>query len=169
MEFAWVKRRHFVVNDPSFGKLSWPGWAARDFILFALIGAFTLGFPWPPTSEQNSDNTRQSRSPDATRSDQQGQSSKDRELTRKIRRAVVSDKSLSTNAHNVKIIVRNGVVTLRGPVRAEEEKNAINAKAAQIVGASNVKDEITVMPKSWRDRRIYGSTREEMRASPVQL
>ena len=82
---------------------------------------------------------------------------------------MVSDKSLSTYAHNVKFIVRNGVVTLRGPVRSEEEKNAINAKAAQIAGASDVKDvkdEITVMPKSWRGRGIYASKREEMRASP---
>jgi hypothetical protein len=139
-----------MVNDPLFGKVSWPGWAARDLVLIAVIGAFSVGSAWSPTADQDPDNTQANRpgsSPDATRADQQGQSAKDRELARKIRRAVVSDKSLSTYAHNVKIIVRNGEVTLRGPVRSEEEKNAIDAKAIQIAGANNVKDEITIMPR----------------------
>ena len=46
-------------------------------------------------------------------------------LTRKIRRAVVKDSSLSMMAHNVKIISSNGNVTLRGPVKTEQEKSVI--------------------------------------------
>jgi osmotically-inducible protein OsmY len=61
---------------------------------------------------------------------------------------VVTDKSLSTYAHNVKIIAQNGVVTLKGPVRSEEERNAISAKATEIAGASNVKDEMSVKAKT---------------------
>jgi osmotically-inducible protein OsmY len=62
----------------------------------------------------------------------------------KIRKAIVADRSLSTDAHNVKVISRDGVVTLRGPVRSESEKSAVEAKAADVVGASNVKNELTV-------------------------
>lgn len=68
----------------------------------------------------------------------------DRELTRKIRRAVVDDKSLSTYAHNVKIISRDGVVILKGPVRSAEERSAIEAKAVEIAGTGNVRNDLTV-------------------------
>jgi hyperosmotically inducible periplasmic protein len=81
---------------------------------------------------------------DANRADQQSNSSSDVELTRKIRRALTQDKSLSTYAHNVKIITRDGVVELKGPVRSQPEKDAVEAKATDIAGASKVKNELTV-------------------------
>jgi osmotically-inducible protein OsmY len=65
-------------------------------------------------------------------------------LTRKIRQSLTQDKSLSTYAHNVKIITRNGVVELKGPVRSQSEKDAVEAKATEIAGASKVKNELTV-------------------------
>jgi osmotically-inducible protein OsmY len=69
----------------------------------------------------------------------------DRELSKKIRQAIVADKSLSTYAHNVKIISRDGVVTLKGPVHSDVEKSTIEAKAAEIAGgADKVKSEIAV-------------------------
>jgi len=109
-----------------------------------------LASPWSRPSEQNPKNapaSRPSNSPPAASADQQAQSTKDRELARKIRRAVVTDKSLSIRAHNIKIIARNGTVTLRGAVRSDQEKNAVTAKAIQIAGANNVKDEISVKRK----------------------
>jgi osmotically-inducible protein OsmY len=69
---------------------------------------------------------------------------KDVELTQKIRKVVVSDDALSMNAHNVKIISANGVVTLRGPVDSPEEKAKIEAAARQAAGASNVRNELEV-------------------------
>jgi osmotically-inducible protein OsmY len=57
---------------------------------------------------------------------------------------VVEDKSLSTYAHNVKIIAQNGRVTLKGPVRSEEEKKAVERKAEEAAGTGNVASEITV-------------------------
>ena len=69
---------------------------------------------------------------------------KDVELTQKIRKVVVSDDALSMNAHNVKIISANGVVTLRGPVNTPEEKARIEAAAKQAAGASNVRNELEV-------------------------
>src|SRR5437868_11726597 len=76
--------------------------------------------------------------------DQQKEASSDKELTRKIRRAIVSDKSLSTYAHNVKIITQNGKVTLKGPVHSDDEKKTVEAKAAEVAGAGNVTNELSV-------------------------
>jgi osmotically-inducible protein OsmY len=58
---------------------------------------------------------------------------------------VISDKSLSTDAHNIKIIAQDGNVTLKGPVKSEEEKQALESKAAEVAGgADHVKSEIEV-------------------------
>lgn len=62
----------------------------------------------------------------------------------KIRKSVVDDKSLSSYAHNVKIIARGGKVTLKGPVRSEDEKRSIEEKAADVAGSGNVTSEITI-------------------------
>ena len=76
--------------------------------------------------------------------DQQKENLSDRDLTKQIRRALVKDKSLSTYAHNVKIISRDGKVTLKGPVRSEDEKQAIEAKAIEVAGQGNVTNDIHV-------------------------
>jgi len=56
-------------------------------------------------------------------------------MTKKIRQALIADKSLSTYGHNVKIITRNGAVTLKGPVHSEDEKQSIASKAAEVAGS----------------------------------
>lgn len=57
----------------------------------------------------------------------------------------MADKSLSTYAHNVKIISQNGMVTLKGPVRSEDEKKAVMAKAVEAAGgADKVTDQMSV-------------------------
>jgi osmotically-inducible protein OsmY len=66
--------------------------------------------------------------------DQQSEATSDRMTTKKIRQSLVADKSLSTYAHNVKIITKDGMVTLKGPVHSEEEKSAIASKAAEVAG-----------------------------------
>jgi hyperosmotically inducible periplasmic protein len=77
--------------------------------------------------------------------DQQPANKSDTEITRDIRRSIVSDKSLSTYAHNVKIITQNGAVTLRGPVHSVEEKQTVASKAADVVGGPNkVTNQLTV-------------------------
>ena len=79
--------------------------------------------------------------------DQQKEDQPDREIARKIRRSIVQDKSLSSYAHNVKIISENGAVTLKGPVRSDEEKAAVEAKAAEVAGADKVTSQLEVKPK----------------------
>lgn len=93
------------------------------------------------------DNTRvnkQDRSPSEVTADRQGENRTDRYLTQQIRKAVVADRSLSSDARNVKIVSQDGAVTLRGLVRSEEEKKAIVAKAEQIAGSGKVTDELSV-------------------------
>lgn len=80
-------------------------------------------------------------------SEDQSEKKADRELTQKIRQAVMDDESLSTSAHNVKIISVDGVVTLRGPVHSAKEKNAIAAKATKIAGAGKVKNQLEIAKK----------------------
>lgn len=69
---------------------------------------------------------------------------KDTEITAAIRRAVVGDGSLSFTAKNVKIITVGGKVTLRGPVKSDEEKKTIEAKAKSTAGVSEVDNQLEV-------------------------
>ena len=72
----------------------------------------------------------------------QSNTSADTATVAKIRSSIIDDKSLSTNAHNVKIIVRGGVVTLRGPVESAAEKTRIEAIAKSVAGVTAVHNEI---------------------------
>jgi hyperosmotically inducible protein len=82
----------------------------------------------------------------ATTADQQKMNAADRNITKEIRSSIMKDKSLSTYAHNIKIITQDGKVTLKGPVRSEDEKAAIETKAVAIAGANNVTDQLEVAP-----------------------
>ena len=97
----------------------------------------------PPAPDNSAVNVRD-RAPGAMTAGQQSNSTSDVELTRRIRRAVVQDHSLSMLAHNVKIISTNGAVMLRGPVKTEEEKTAIANKAQAIAGAGKVDNQLEV-------------------------
>ena len=82
----------------------------------------------------------------AATADQQKMNAADRNITKEIRSSIMKDKSLSTYAHNIKIITQDGKVTLKGPVRSEDEKAAIESKAVAIAGANNVTDQLEVAP-----------------------
>ena len=68
----------------------------------------------------------------------QGTSDVDMTITTVLRKAITSDESLSMNAKNVKIITRDGVVTLRGPVATTAERAAIEAAANAVSGVRRV-------------------------------
>ena len=74
----------------------------------------------------------------------QGENEKDLEISANVRKAIVADDSLSTNAHNVKIITNAGTVTLRGPVKSTQEKSAVEAKAKQVAGVERVESFLEV-------------------------
>ena len=101
----------------------------------------------PPPKPDNTKVNERDRAKQEPTADQQKENKSDRQIAQEIRRAIVSDKSLSTYAHNVKVIAQNGSVTLKGPVHSEEEKKAIEAKATEIAGQRTVKNEISVVPE----------------------
>ena len=84
----------------------------------------------------------------AQTADQQKMNPADRTTTKQIRAAIMKDTSLSTYAHNIKIITQNGKVTLKGPVRSDDEKSNIEAKATAVAGAGNVENDLTIAPKA---------------------
>src|SRR5262249_38305463 len=97
--------------------------------------------PPKPDNTRANQGDRDTKPPSA---DQQKNNKSDLETSRQIRKALTKDKSLSTYARNVKVISQDGTVTLRGPVKSEQEKQTVEAKAAEVAGAGNVKSELTV-------------------------
>jgi hyperosmotically inducible periplasmic protein len=108
------------------------------------LGTVTMAQDSPPAAPDNSAFNVRDRAPGAKTAGQQSNAKSDVEITREIRNAVVKDHSLSMLAHNVKIVSANGSVTLRGPVKTEEDKTAIASKAQAIAGAGEVDDQLEV-------------------------
>jgi hyperosmotically inducible periplasmic protein len=102
---------------------------------------------WGASAQNAPDNSKantRDRAKGAATADQQKENAADRELTRKIRRALVQDKTLSTYAHNVKVITQAGQVTLKGPVRSEDEKRAVETKVTEVAGTGHVSNQMSV-------------------------
>jgi osmotically-inducible protein OsmY len=118
--------------------------------LRALLAVVVLTAPaWPAIAQTSADNTKvnkQDRAKGAVTADQQKENAADREITQKIRKAIMADKSLSSYAHNVKIVTQDGQVTLKGPVRSDEEKRIVQAKATEVAGTDHVTNQITIAP-----------------------
>jgi osmotically-inducible protein OsmY len=74
----------------------------------------------------------------------QSENEADRKITQEVRKSIVADDKLSTSAQNVKIITNDGKVTLRGPVKSEEEKKAVESKAKQVAGVKNVENQLEI-------------------------
>ena len=119
-------------------------------VFAAVVGPAPIGVAAPQASQTERtepDNTKankRDRSASEPTADQAKENATDREIMQKIRQAIVGDESLSTYAHNVKVIAENGKVTLKGPVHTDEEKRSIEAKAVEVAGIGNVVNKITV-------------------------
>lgn len=113
----------------------------------ALIFAVALGTGFAQANQTegkvDQDNTARNKEMKTT-ADEQSNKPNDLELTRKIRADLMANKELSTYAHNIKIITRDGNVLLRGPVRSENEKAVIDRIARTAAGATSVTNEITI-------------------------
>jgi hyperosmotically inducible periplasmic protein len=114
------------------------------------LGTSLLATPRQQETQQraadNSNANHDDASKGAVTADQQKMNPADQATTKNIRSAIIKDKSLSTYAHNVKIITQDGKVTLKGPVRSDDEKANVEGKAAAVAGADNVTSQLTVAP-----------------------
>jgi hyperosmotically inducible periplasmic protein len=120
--------------------------ALAAFVLPAMLAMGSTGWTQsvtPPAPNDSGINVRD-RDAGAMTAGQQSNQKSDIQLTRQIRRAVEKDRALSTVAHNVKIVTLNGMVTLRGPVKTEQEKGAIGSKAQMIAGNDKVDNQLEV-------------------------
>jgi len=113
--------------------------------LAVACGGMMLGFPAHAQSSAKPDNSAQNKNqnPGGT-ADNQPNATSDRQTTANVRKAIIADKDLSTYAHNVKVITKDGTVTLKGPVKSDEEKQKVVSDAASVVSADKVVDQLTV-------------------------
>jgi hyperosmotically inducible periplasmic protein len=119
--------------------------------LLMCSGAMAIAQDAPSQNPPASDNTQinqRDRNPNEPTADKQQNNQSDRDITQQIRQAIIADKTFSQYARNVKVITQNGQVTLKGPVRTDDEKSAIEEKAKAIAGDGNVTNDLTVKPKS---------------------
>ena len=121
---------------------------------FALNYALAAALAATPAFAQTSpapDNTKANAMPvnssaNTSVADGQKNLASDLKITQQIRRSVMSDKTLSTDAHNVKIVSVNGEVTLNGVVNNTHEKSVVEMKAKSVAGQDKVTDDLTVAP-----------------------
>jgi hypothetical protein len=100
----------------------------------------------PPEPDNTARNARDADGGTLTPEDQSNEQ-RDLDIARSIREAVASNDALSTNAQNVKIITQDAVVTLRGPVKSEQEKAIVVSIAQQTPGVARVDDQLEVDPQ----------------------
>jgi hyperosmotically inducible protein len=129
------------------------GRAFKSLRLLLPLGslAFCVSLMAIPTLSQDNqqpapDNTKTNKDQAGPTADQQKTNPSDQAVTQKIRKAIHEDQTLSTYAHNIKVITQDGKVTLRGPVRSEEEKSNLEAKAVSVAGQENVTNQLDVAP-----------------------
>lgn len=118
-------------------------------LIHAVVFGSVLGLAASAAAQTAPDNTKvnkRDRAEGAQTADQQKENPADRELAKKIRAALTDDDTLSTYAQNVKVIVRDGHVTLKGPVRSAAEKTSVAAKAVEIAGKGHVTNSLSIAP-----------------------
>jgi hyperosmotically inducible periplasmic protein len=120
-------------------------------LLFVYSSPGQQATPAPAASEStDAENTNRNSSGENKNTDtaeKQSNSKDDLSLTQKIRQAVMKEGSLSMNAKNVKIIARDGNITLKGPVDSQHEKDTIGTKAGEIAGKDKVDNRLEVKAK----------------------
>jgi osmotically-inducible protein OsmY len=119
-----------------------------SFCAFVLSAGLLLASPVAAQqSQHDADNTavnKRDRNASEPTADNAKNNMSDRELMAHIRQDVVRDGSISTYGHNVKIIASHGKVTLKGPVRSDDERRAIEEHARKYAGEGNIDNRLTV-------------------------
>ena len=117
---------------------------AIPLVLLAMTAPVALAQSVVPAD--NSESNKLDQSNTTATADAQKENPSDRMLTQRIRKSVMADKTLSTYAHNVKIVSINGNVTLNGVVRSDQEKSLVESKAVAVAGQQHVVDDLKVAP-----------------------
>ncbi|HEY0748109.1 MAG TPA: BON domain-containing protein [Steroidobacteraceae bacterium] len=111
------------------------------------LGAAAAAQAQSPAPDNTKTNANSTNSTDkSSTADGQANNSTDITLTKAIRQRVMGDKSLSTYAHNVKIVSVNGAVTLNGVVRDNHEKTVVASEAEEVAGKGKVTNLLKVAP-----------------------
>lgn len=84
---------------------------------------------------------------DAVTAEKQDNKKNNVEILAQIRKSIVDDNGLSMNAKNAKILFKDGLVTLKGPVDSDSEKARVEELAKSCSSVSSVKNMLTVAPK----------------------
>ncbi len=133
-------------NAPHFKSDQWPDFAQpavseRMYRAYQLMPYFTTNLVAAP--DNTAQNVRDRGDATLTPFDQ-GTSQSDIDMTAQIRKEIVQDKEMSVNAQNVKIVTKNGQVTLRGPVNTTAEKTSIGEIANRLAQSVNVRNQLEV-------------------------
>jgi hypothetical protein len=144
--------KEMAANSPHFKSNEWPdfnqsGYVSEVYHTYKIEPYFTTD---ATTSVDNTRlNVRDRDSQTLTPLDQ-GNSQADVDTTAQIRKEIMADSDMTTNAKNVKIITLNGHVTLRGPVNTADAKVRIGEIADRIASAGNVDNqlELSITPSS---------------------
>jgi hyperosmotically inducible periplasmic protein len=129
-------------------RISWKPLLASA-LLFASVGSLQAADPATTNEAKKSapdDSGRNARDREGSTltPGDQGDSEADVAATREIRKAIVDDDTLSITAQNVKIITLEGIVTLRGPVKSQDEKQRIAAAAEKVAGSGKVQNHLEI-------------------------
>jgi osmotically-inducible protein OsmY len=119
----------------------------QTLIAFACLSMAGAGVISADEGKTNADNTainERDRSGETQTSGDQSNSPADLNVTQAIRRALMKDGELSTDAKNIKVVTANGHVTLRGPVSSPLEKTKINQIARSAAGDAQIVDQLEV-------------------------
>jgi hyperosmotically inducible periplasmic protein len=113
-------------------------------VMHQLVVTLIIATALPAYQADNTERNKQDRDGSTMTAEKQGNSKADVDLAARIRRSVVKDKSLSVTAQNVKIVVQDGRVWLRGPVKTAAEKDRIEELARKSAGSQNVSSYLEV-------------------------
>ena len=99
---------------------------------------------------KNADNTDlndRDKSGETMTPQKQSNSGSDIDVLAAVRSTIVDDSNLSMAAHNVKIMVVKGVVTLRGPVKSANEKARVEELTRKVAGVVSIDNRLDIDTK----------------------
>lgn len=122
----------------------------RNWLLAGCLLSVSMAFaniPTPLEADNTAQNERDRGGSTLTPQDQIKGSPQDINWTRAARQRLVKDRTLSSNAKNIKIITIDEVMTLRGPVKTEAEREKVLAHAKSVSSRLQVIDNLEVTKK----------------------